>query len=233
MNNNLQNKLQEFSATPPDGVWQKIASGIDDYPLFAERLGLYEENPAAGVWESIEKDLDEFNPAKIVPLSIRFKKPLRYAAVACFLALVLVTVTLTVHRTEAGAIDPGSNTTVPSNTSAASSGETNKNAQGIASSEETKSGNKKNRFTSDSIIPFSTERSVDRNVAYSSLNNYVVFNDGDGRLRRVSKKLANFVRCGDTDVACQQRLLQLKQRLAAKAMTTDFTGILEMMRQLQ
>ncbi len=45
--------------------------------------------------------------------------------------------------------------------------------------------------------------------------------------------MADFVNCKDEDTGCKQRLKELRQRMAAKAMTTDFTGVLEMLRQLQ
>lgn len=233
MESNLQNKLQEFTAEPPKGVWEKIANVLDEHQPFAQRLLQYEEPPPAASWNKIEKDLAASVPAKVVPFTVRFKRPLRYAAAACFLAVILVTITLTVRRTEAGAIDPGSNTTVPTNMASAPSGQKSNTAQAIASSERNKAKNNTDRSTTDSTISSADDKAPGQNLIYSSLNEYVFFNDGDGKRRRVSKKLVNLVRCGDSDVACQQRLKQLRQRLAANAMTTDFTGILEMMRQLQ
>ena len=231
MESNLQNKLQEFSTTPPEGVWHKIADALDAQEPFAQRLQQYEEHPPVAVWSEIEEVLDEAVPAKVVPFGVRFRKPLRYAVAACFLAIVLVTITLTVRRTEAGALDPGSTSTVPTNNDPST--DQQNNVQTIASSEEANSNNRKDRVATDSSMPSADDKAFDRNLVYSSLNGYVFFNDGDGKRRRVSKKLVNLVRCGDSDMACQQRLQQLRQRLAAKAMTTDFTGILEMTRQLQ
>jgi hypothetical protein len=103
MNSNLQNKLQQFSAAPPDGVWDKIADALDE-GSFSQRLYQYEERPPAAAWQEVEKSLETAVPPNVVPFTTRFRRPLRYAAAACLLAVILVTITLTVRRTEAGAI---------------------------------------------------------------------------------------------------------------------------------
>ncbi|HET7898235.1 MAG TPA: hypothetical protein VFL47_11205, partial [Flavisolibacter sp.] len=105
MNSNLQNKLQQFRAAPPEGVWDKIADALDNGSDFAERLYQYEEQPPAAAWPPIEASLDEQVTAKVVPLTKRIKRPMRYAAVASLLAVLLVTITLTVRRTRAGDLE--------------------------------------------------------------------------------------------------------------------------------
>jgi hypothetical protein len=251
MDSNLQNKLQQFSATPPDSVWNKIADALDTEESLSQRLYNYEENPPAAVWQKVEEGLEENPaPAKVIPFTTRFRIPIRYTAVACFLAVVLVTITLTVKRTEAGSIEAESNTTVPANHSTAANNskeQKNTSTRIASSSEQNETGadesaqqtstnisvpEKKN----NAIASAETEHTGKRKnvvAAYSSLNEYVFFNDGDGKLRKVSKKLASFVNCKDGDTGCKQHLQQLRQKMAAKAMTTDFTGILEMLRQLQ
>jgi hypothetical protein len=234
MNSNLQQKLQEFSAEPPQGVWDKIADALDADGLFAQRLYQYEEPPPVAAWEEIEKSLSVSAPVKNVSFITRFKKPLRYAAVACIIAVALVTITLTVKRTEAGSIEAGSHakitvrSTVPSNTAP---GQATDSPVPAASSQESKPGLAGE--PNGSVASAESGAGKTTQAVYSSLNEYVLFNDGDGRTRRVSKKLADLVRCKDSNVACQQRLQRLRRKLAANAMTTDFTGILEMLRQLQ
>jgi hypothetical protein len=247
MDSNLQNKLQEFSAPPPEGTWSKIADALNAGDSFSQRLYHYEETPPVAVWQTVEQALTDAVPAKVVPFTARFRRPLRYAAVAGFLAVILVTITLTVKRTEAGALEADSNTTVPTS---------KQTTIPIIVSEN--SGNMQRGKPEESIVttaplPLDTQNaplqkggkettaSVDtrNNIpkaagpAYASVANYIYFDDGDGRMRKVSKKLAGFVKCKDNDLKCQQRLRELRQRMAANAMTTDFTGILEMLRQLK
>jgi hypothetical protein len=246
MDSNLQNKLQQFSAPLPPGVWDKIADALDANDDFAQRLYHYEAQPPSGVWQKIEQNLEEVTPAKVVPLTSRFKKPLRYIAAASILVVVLVTITLSVKRTEAGALEAGTPTTPHSNsTTVVRNDEPGKKIVSPTDEafQKAPSNQKKNTGDTEVVSPEKSDRfiattgnshkQVRTKAVYSSLNNYVMFSDGDGKLRRVSKKLANLVKCKDGDGACQQRLQQLRQKMAAKAMTTDFTGILEMLHQLQ
>jgi hypothetical protein len=238
MDSNLQNKLQAFSATPPEKVWSKIADALDANQNFFHRLQQYEATPPEKVWTTIEKELaQEFQTAKVVPFTTRFRRPLRYAAVACFFAVTLVTITLTVRRTEAGALDAGSNTTVPTSDASTRTPEVSKQKNDVAKVPRGQTDDPTSTTKRGSDNPVrSAENTNETNPSgalVSSLNEYVLFRDGDGKTRRVSKKLAGFVKCKDGDEACKQRLQQLRQTLAAKAMNTDFTGILEMLRQLQ
>ena len=250
MDSNLQNKLQEFSATPPEGVWEKIADVLDAHEGYGGRLYHYEEQPPTITWRQIEENLAEATtPGRVVPFMTRFKKPLRYLAAASLIGVLLVTITLTVRHTEAGALRPGSNTTVPESAPASAAGNVAEQAEknpvpetvssefGEGSSKTDPQETAHHNNNHDDVLaggeqktPAKTSRSAG---VYSSMNNYVLFTDGDGRQRRVSKKLADLVKCKDGDGSCQQRLRQLRQKMAASAMTTDFTGILEMLRQLQ
>lgn len=239
MESNLPTKLQQFSADPPEEVWSRIANALEE--SFPERLFRYEELPPADAWQAIAKELAERDEPRVVPFFKRFRTALRYAAVACFIAVVLVTITLTVKRTEAGALEAGSKTTVPEK---ASSTEQDKVPQGLTQqvTEESKTASQQQSHSTSAPetahATTSTRNSDSSNpeniqANFSSLNNYVFFNDDDGIRRKVSKKLAGMVNCKDSDIACQERLQALRQKLAATAMTTDFMGILEMLRQLQ
>jgi hypothetical protein len=242
MDSNLQNKLQQFSAAPPDGVWDKIAGALDEEP-FSQRLYQYEENPPVTAWHQIEKELAgaEHSPARVVPFTTRFRKPLRYVAVACIMAVILVTITLTVRRTEAGAIDTAGNTTVPESNTVV---ETNSRSAEQTAATPQQPNRKTTRQTTDPAKENETPGVVAANgnnkqqafrpdTRYASLNEYVFFRDGDGKMRKIAKKLAAYVNCKANDSNCQQRLQELRQKMAANAMTTDFTGILDMLRQLQ
>ena len=239
MESNLPTKLQQFSADPPGEVWDKIADSLDSDKSFSRRLFHYAEEPPAAAWQAIAKDLAEPVEADVVPFFKRFRKPLRYAVVASFIAVVLVTVTLTVKRTEAGALEAGSKTTVPEQVSSkqqdrvpqALTQQVTKEDKDATQKQDESTTEEANNTTAstrkDSLRPQNT------NATLSSMNAYVFFTDGDGIMRKVPKKLASLVKCKDDDIVCQQRLQDLRQRMAAKAMTTDFTGILEMLHQLQ
>lgn len=245
MDSNLQNKLQQFSAPPPDGVWDKIAGALEE-ETFSQRLYQYEENPPVAAWRGIEKELAgaAHSPARVVPFTTRFRKPLRYAAVACIMAVILVTITLTVRRTEAGAIDAASNTTVPESNTVVTTN--SRSAEGTAAMPQqpdrkttTLQANDPASKDNETLGASAANGSSNRQQAfrpdtrYASLNEYVFFRDDDGKTRKIAKKLAAYINCKANDSNCQQRLQELRQKMAANAMTTDFTGILDMLRQLQ
>ncbi len=241
MDRHLQHKLEEFSTPPPPGAWAKIADTLDADSGYAGRLLQYEAQPPAPVWQHIEATLNnEHTPAKIVPFRTRFRRPMRYAAVACLLAAVLVTVTLTVKRTEAGAIEAGSQTTVPSreqaisNTSALPK-ENSRSPVVVPAGTDRNGGTPLSppaeKESSTASVPALSD--VGAAPAFAANDDYVVFSDGDGRTRKVSKKLAGMVNCKDDDLPCKQQLQQLRQKMAASIMTTDFAGLVESLRKLQ
>lgn len=247
MNSNLQNKLQQFSPSPPAGVWDKIAEALDENGTFAERLYQYEEAPPAGNWQNIVKQLaDTSQPARIVPFHKRLSTPVRYAVVASLLAVMLVTITLTVKRTEAGALEAESNTTVPTRETTVTAG-VSKSQQVQTGQPSANATKKENNLTvkdnvgyaeeQEEIVSFATPQPTSKNnsraLKTASLQQYVTFSDDEGIVRKVSKKIAGMVNCKDSDRACKERLRQLRQKMATNAMTTDFTGILEMLQQLQ
>jgi hypothetical protein len=243
MDSSLQQKLQQFSATPPEGAWNKIVDALDVESDYVSRLSQYEAEPPAHIWETVEANLQqEAAPAKVIPFSTRFRRPMRYAAVACFITVILMMVTLTVKRTEAGAIDAGSETTVPTTKQTASNklpnSKSNTSSRAVATAEQQKSSNTQTPpqpKREDNGVVASKNEPITRSIKpiYSSVNEYVMFSDGDGKLRKVSKKLLNFVTCKDNDLECKKRLQQLRQKMAASVITTDFTGLVESLRQLQ
>lgn len=246
MESNLQNKLQQFSAAPPEAAWQKIVDALDKEETFPQRLYQYEEQPPFSAWTEIEKEMERNQeaPAKVVPFTTRFKTVIRYAAVACFIAVVLVTVTLIVKRTEAGALQQESRTTIPTKETAVATDNTTaqqpslsqvikdeESSQAIATAKNDKSlkssDNSAAAFNKNNRTPVITASIL------PTSKNYVTFSDGDGNVRKVSKKMASFVKCADGDAACKQRLQKLRQKMASAVITTDFTGVLDLLRQLQ
>lgn len=239
MNSNLQNKLQQFQADPPQGVWDKIADALDNSGAFAERLHQYEEQPPAASWTQIEAGLSEQpEPAKVIPLNNRLKKPLRYVAVAAGIAVVLITATLTFRRTKAGDLDTASHTTAPAKKGFSTSDDPQKNTYAVQTGTTTPKEEIQPAGDGVNGSPATQNRETTpatsgSRTAVASTARYLIYNDDDGNRVKVSKKLAEFVNCKDGDAECQQHLRELRQKLAAKATTTDFTGILEMLHQLQ
>lgn len=71
-------------------------------------------------------------------------------------------------------------------------------------------------------------------IAYSMPSErYLIYSDDQGRAMRMPCRLYDMIACGDGDDACRQRLAQLQQQAAMSGgLTTDFTGMLELLRRL-
>jgi hypothetical protein len=256
MNRNLQNKLSGFKATPPRAVWDKIVEVLDAEDKFPQRLFNYEEQAPIQVWQRLETALEETTPAKVIPFTTRFRRPIRYIAAASFITAILVATTLMIKRTEAGAIQPGSEATVPVKETpdiVADQVPVTQNsspAQAVAAVQPKKADEPKTFVSSAKrILRFIKPQSVLGSISigrkfipkavnkeellnFSSLNNYMVYSDGDGHAMKLPKKLFSLVHCKDGDGSCKERIYQLQQKLSANAITADFTGILEMLHQL-
>lgn len=235
MNSNLQDKLHEFSAAPPDGLWTKIADALDENENYAQRLFDYEEQPPANAWPSIESSLNDAVPAKVIPFTKRWKLPLRYIAVASLITVFLVTVTLTVRRTKAGDLEAENLSSTKNNSVQPAKQPTVKLTQ-TAAEEPVRNNPSFNPVeageTTSRSLTATTTPAIEKEGNTPS-NRYLVLNGDDGKLVKVPKKLASLIHCKDGDSECLQRLQKLRQTMADNAMSADFTGILEMLRQLQ
>lgn len=242
MNSDLQNKLQQFSADPPAGAWNKIASALEADESFAPRLYAYEEEPPLANWQKIEQALAAHpEKTKHIPWHQRISRPVRYVAAAGILAIVLVAITLTTERTEAGALQAEGTavapaTNLPVTTGTHPSGNKNKAGQPLNANATTPGGHSNKspgRPQAQQPTPAAGNGNFSTAPVHALHNDYVTYSDGNGKVMKVSRKMETYINCRDGDQPCKQRLQELRKKMAAKAMTTDFTGILEMLQQLQ
>ena len=258
MSNDLQNKLFHFEADPPKEVWNKIADALDTdaEKSFPQRLFTYEEQPPAHLWANIENSLEEDKPAiKVVPIT-RYKKPLHYIAVAAsIIGIIFFVSTLTNKQTGAGSVIGGTETITTSNQSSIlpidkpqvnePPQDQNSVSTTLSSVEDGNEGDETRRRLT-SIRPKNifrsfafSERFIPRKATkedffdFSELDNYMVYSDENGNVMRVPKKLFSLVHCEDGDDSCLERIKRLQQKMASTAATSDFGGILEILRQLQ
>lgn len=260
MSSDLQNKMFHFEADPPKEVWNKIADALDAdiEQTFPQRLFNYQEQPPAGIWDKIETSIEEEPAIKIIPIT-RYKKPLRFvAAAASIIAAVLLTTNLVNKKTGSGSVIGSTETVNTTNQSTVlpfdNSDSENSNTltprkepaiSSIVTSgtneEETVKRRTLASIRPQNISPLTSIRNrfipakADKEAFFdfSEMENYMVYSDGNGNAMRVPKKLFSLVSCEDSDNSCKERIRQLQQKMAASATTTDFGGIIEILRQLQ
>lgn len=253
MNDGLQNKLFHYEAPPPEGIWENIAVALDGDDTYPRRLAVYEAEPPLVVWKRLESSLNEAaTPAKVVPFLIRYKNPLRYVAAATIIAVALVTLTLTMRQTEAGSLagaqkkpalpriqtEPDSNPVHKEEAAVATVNDVDPTAGKtvLATVKRTLA-----YIRPQNILPklsltkrFIPRRATEEPVAnFSALDDFMVYSDEDGTAMRLPKKLFALVNCHDGDGSCRERLQSLRQKLSANVAPSDFTGMLDLVRQLQ
>ena len=257
MSSDLQNKLSRLEATPPTGVWDKIADVLDAEQAFSKRLYDYQETPQTDVWKKIESLLEAPVPAKVVPFTTSYRRPIQYISAAGIIAAILVSAALLMKKTDAGTVSTAKEKVIPpANDVAADNPATtpaiNSNIQTETASNQNKTqaafyqtGSKQKRVLNfikpQNILSVIVLRGrfapgrVDKEEMFnfSSLNDHMVYSDGDGNAMKLPKKLFSLVNCPDGDGSCKERIHQLQQKLSSTATTADFTGILDMLRQLQ
>jgi hypothetical protein len=257
MDNQLKNKLTRFEAPPPEGAWQKIVERLEEDQHYAARLYNYTQNPPGALWAKIEAGLDaEKKAAKVIPFTTRFRTPIRYTAEASVIAVILISATLLFKRTEAGAIQAGSDETVPTSPQVVVTPAIRKNNFGPVDSSltvvptyatETEVENS-SRFK-QRLLQLIQPQTIAASLAISGrfipkkattkpvcnneiLQNYMVCSNGKGMAIRVPKKLFSLVQCDDNDPSCEQRIKTLQQKMATASVSADFGGVVEMLRQV-
>lgn len=232
--NNLQTKLTLFETPPPEGVWDKIADGLHTQHTFAERLYGYAPAPPGRVWAAVEEAL---SPAKVVPFSVRFRRPTRYAAAASIIGVVLIASTLLVRRTEAGSlsVEPGGGSLVVQQSFFANPF---KNLQVGGSSSrltvnEVKALLQRKRRVSfvkpqlSAALPILQSLNVSSFCNHGPVNGYITASDGDGVPLSLSPRLFTMFGCSAHGPVCTSRIKALRDSLSAFGMTPLFPAVME------
>jgi hypothetical protein len=253
MNSLLQNKLLHYEAHPPKGVWDKIATSLNEdiSVTVSEKLYEFEEQPSPAVWQKIDARLDivVIQKAKVVPFFTRYRRPLKYSgAVAIFIFIAVLTSLLISKKTESEVSGQNVVNNTPAvkedtlkpnissekKTAVAQKLEKSYSEPLIAKSKVSKSRPTQNQssFFAESFLP----RQAERNEMVSSsipADKYMIYSDGDGNAIRLPKKIFSAFVCPTDNFDCKQRLQRLREKFAASATTADFNGLLEILKSLQ
>jgi hypothetical protein len=251
MSNQLQHKLLHYEMPPPEGVWNKIATSLDENLslTLSEKLYQYEEAPSALVWRNISLHLDHSvsDQGKVVPFYVRYRRPLKYSGTAAiFIFLAVMTSLFISKKTEsevppqgvANSVEIKKDTSKPSQVSAENNSVaqlSDRSEHLIAKSKVLKIRQEEYQNSNLSFEDFLPQQAEKNEVVSSSIpsDKYMMYSDGDGNVVRLPKKIFNAFACPTEDVMCKQKLQQLKEKFAQSAMTADFTGLLQILKSLQ
>jgi len=252
MDSQLQNKLFNYEPQPPDEAWEKIAASLNENISLSvsEKLFQYEKEPPLAVWQNVVDGLENINTerAKVVPFYVRYRRPLKYSgAVAIFIFLAALTSLLvskktgselpsqSIANTRATKKDTPQTSSQPESNNTLQPGKNSKPEPLFGKSKLPKVNHE------DSQISFSADenflpRQAGRNeIVTTSLtaDKYMIYSDAHGNAIRLPKKIFSAFACSTEDLVCKQRLQQLREKFAASAMTTDFNGLLQILKSLQ
>ena len=247
MSSNLQNKLFHYEATPPEKVWDEVAAALDsgiDH-AFTRRLQEFEATPPPSAWTRIEKQLlqtDRDTP--VIPFFKKYRRPLKIVgAAAAILFLAVITSLLLVSKKsvsetpmEAARVDKppvaGDSPIIEKEkpevvtTLATVAGTVSKEPIRTKAKAATQKAVMASRYTSsaETVQPINYHSYSDK---------YMMYSDGNGHSVRLPKKIYDFFVCPEHDLPCRDRLKGLQQKIAASALSPGFTGMLDMIQNLQ
>lgn len=253
MYSDLKNKLLQYKVQPPAEIWNRISATLDENLslVLTEKLNRFEEMPPAEVWKKIHTGLNEAakKPTQVVHFLTRYSRPLRYSgAVAAMIVVIVLTLLLIGKKTES---DLATETITPTVVKRDTNTSTEKTSEEIITSvtmslqrDNFEPSSSKARRTkqvyfesSFTLRPDFLPRIADGNTMVNSSSissdKYMIYSDGDGNAVRLPKKIFNAFLCAVDNDDCKQRLKELKEKFASAAVTSDFTGILEILKSLQ
>ena len=226
MNNPFQNKLLNYEDDPPPGVWNKIELSFNDTSiLHSQNLYGFEAAPPAFVWEKINEQLNKSSKeqAKLVPFFTRYRKPLKYSVAMAFFIFAAIIVSLFISKktiSESPVNNAANRSTKHTNTTDEIK---KKRIRAIYNSE----------FNSTSKTESISAETNEIVVHSLTSGKYIIVNDAEGNAIRLSKKIYRSFACPANHFNCKERLKQLKEKFASAAFTSDFMGILKILKTLQ
>jgi len=252
MSSNLRDKLSAYETNPPDRVWEEISASLDHQKpgTFVQRLLEYEVSPPSTLWSKIQSGLiklEKFGPG-VVPFYKKYRTHLRYTGVAAILITFGIISSLLISKKTVSEVP--SNQTVhqaPPSQKEINARETvpgNKHGSGIASLS-MRPGILQERISrqlhmaTDNTMAF-LEHVAPKYVQPKQTINfslpseaYMIYSDGEGNAVRLPKRLYDAFVCPDDKITCRQRLKKLQEKIASSSITSDLTGMLETLNNLQ
>ena len=254
MSESIKNKLSDFKAMPPEGCWDRISNALDEGTAgLKERLYHYHIPPPPSAWNRIASYLDSGKlNGKVVPMFLRYQKTMRYAGMAAVIIALVVFAWPYFSRVDDQTPVPDSITSTPltrlpsnNNTPAEAETENTENISNSVKKEYTTIA--KNRKPAErneedheepeiiAMLDYVPSAPVENEILLQTtpFDKYMIYTDEDGHAMKMSKKLFEVFDCATKEIACRQKIRDLQNRFASSAVSSDFTGLLEILRNLQ
>jgi hypothetical protein len=253
MNENIRQKLFQYSETPPPAAWNHIADALDENGSFAQRLYDYEAQPAPGVWKNIDQQLTAPAPPVV---SLRTKL-FKYALAAAVLLAIAAGSVFYLNKPAAPDVAHATSKNTTSGTAknaltdtqALSDSETilaetnspqqdaNTPANGAGATNgavvqyERKVRIPKDQLPTGDLNVMPEEKPV-MNTALQ--DRYIIATTQTGKVVRLPKKVYNDYVCAEAyqNYQCKERIAAIQSKMAA-SVATDFTSFIDLLKNLQ
>lgn len=258
MSSDLQNKILQWEAKPPEDTWNRIVASLeaDEEYMIKQKLSSFESQPPRQVWDHIEAGLEAHQPARLVSFYQKYKRAFQYsgAAAALILAAVLINLFVAKPSVSSDLTNQSSVQSLPylkEGKTATDSSQTNAGANATSDSQ-VLTGHHSTAVTTEEISNTINHSKAShkpvKNSGYHTLmaewkqakdslvNRYFVHTNNRGEPIRFSSKLYDLFECSDewTETECAQQIMLWQQKAATSAMyaSADFTGVLEMLKEM-
>lgn len=234
MSTDWQRRLLNYEVKPPADTWKAVAEALNETnPAFVQRLQNYEQAPDAECWSKLAEQLNAGKEA--IPLYHRYSKLIKYVSAAAILIILAVSISLLFipkHESEIAAtrkLDAG---TIEQNRNTFSDSDKNTFLNNRVESE--------NRKKKDSETEYYSTAPKGLAAKVSSYNRYIAFTNNKGKTVKLSKKVMPVFNCADNAAAsnslrCKENIKSLQQKMATSTLppTTDFAGLIDMIKHLE
>jgi transcriptional regulator len=252
MSSELQKKLTAFEADPPGRIWEAISASMDrqEAGSYTERLLKYEVSPPSGLWAKIQSQLgqlEKYDPG-VIPFYKKYSRHLKYSGVAAVIVTFGIISSLLISKKTKSEV-----------TSEPIVHQTSQAKENFSIPEDLPLHTHNSSVTSIYMKPGILQEKIARQLRSTSDNTmalleqvapkfaqrkhtinfsmpseaYMIYSDGKGNAVRLPKRLYDAFACPDDKITCREQLKKLQEKIASSSVTSDLTGILEMLNNLQ
>ncbi|WP_346238764.1 hypothetical protein ABDK00_004925 [Niabella insulamsoli] len=220
--------LQNTEVTPPANAWHHISATLDDeaaLEIIEKKLSRLKVNPPATAWLGIRDELSPKNQATTLKTTAHHGW-LKYAAAACFIAIISVTAFF-ILRDETGGT---------SNNYAGNIATGNKSLPSVVTPVAVKQQPTQPPGAQQALAGIKTKlgnaytASIEKNK--EAQNRYIILMTQDGNVVRMSKKVSNMADCiAGEDHSCDDQISKWQKEMASSSTVSspdNFLDILDM-----
>ncbi|GAB3431845.1 hypothetical protein [Niabella aquatica] len=225
----LSDRLYHIQADVPAIAWEHIAKELDDQKaleIVERKLSHLQITPPAAVWNNIREELSgkKAHHPLTVPMHHGW---LKYAAAACFIAIISVTAFFILN--DGG----GAGTNYTAGTMPGKPGPLNvQNVAPPTAKTKQASANSRHQVLAEIKTRLGNAYSVSMEKNTELQNRYIILMTQDGNVVRMSKKVSNMADCiAGEDHSCDDQISKWQKEMASSSTTSspdNFLDILDM-----